>query len=79
MHRQQGDATDAVSTESDGKEPPTLSDDELFEVLSNRRRRYVVHALEEHGDTAEIGDVAEQRSEERRVGKECRSRWSPYH
>ena len=21
----------------------------------------------------------EQRSEERRVGKECRSRWSPYH
>ena len=25
-----------------------------------------------------IGDVG-QRSEERRVGKECRSRWSPYH
>ena len=24
------------------------------------------------------GEVAE-RSEERRVGKECRSRWSPYH
>ena len=23
--------------------------------------------------------VAEKRSEERRVGKECRSRWSPYH
>ena len=23
--------------------------------------------------------VPEQRSEERRVGKECRSRWSPYH
>src|SRR3989454_12813122 len=23
--------------------------------------------------------VYEQRSEERRVGKECRSRWSPYH
>ena len=22
---------------------------------------------------------AEMRSEERRVGKECRSRWSPYH
>ena len=26
------------------------------------------------GETAEI-----RRSEERRVGKECRSRWSPYH
>src|SRR3989454_12255994 len=24
-------------------------------------------------------DVTAQRSEERRVGKECRSRWSPYH
>ena len=26
----------------------------------------------------QVGDIAE-RSEERRVGKECRSRWSPYH
>src|SRR5256886_5101021 len=24
-------------------------------------------------------DLAGRRSEERRVGKECRSRWSPYH
>ena len=24
-------------------------------------------------------DIYEKRSEERRVGKECRSRWSPYH
>src|SRR3712207_9240477 len=24
-------------------------------------------------------NAAERRSEERRVGKECRSRWSPYH
>ena len=24
-------------------------------------------------------DIFGQRSEERRVGKECRSRWSPYH
>src|SRR5256885_16359618 len=24
-------------------------------------------------------DIAAHRSEERRVGKECRSRWSPYH
>src|SRR5260221_6588246 len=26
-----------------------------------------------------IASRTEQRSEERRVGKECRSRWSPYH
>ena len=25
-----------------------------------------------------VGDIV-KRSEERRVGKECRSRWSPYH
>ena len=24
-------------------------------------------------------EAAAERSEERRVGKECRSRWSPYH
>src|SRR3989441_12254671 len=35
-------------------------------------------------ETPGVGDVAplqpfEERSEERRVGKECRSRWSPYH
>src|SRR2546429_7227629 len=27
----------------------------------------------------EDGQVTFRRSEERRVGKECRSRWSPYH
>ena len=27
----------------------------------------------------EMGREASPRSEERRVGKECRSRWSPYH
>ena len=31
------------------------------------------------GGTALPGAKATQRSEERRVGKECRSRWSPYH
>ena len=27
----------------------------------------------------ELPKLAAKRSEERRVGKECRSRWSPYH
>ena len=26
-----------------------------------------------------FNDPSKRRSEERRVGKECRSRWSPYH
>src|SRR3712207_7593080 len=29
--------------------------------------------------TAVPFDTEDERSEERRVGKECRSRWSPYH
>ena len=27
----------------------------------------------------EVASISAERSEERRVGKECRSRWSPYH
>src|SRR3712207_8230039 len=34
----------------------------------------LVHQLREH-----LQNVVSLRSEERRVGKECRSRWSPYH
>src|SRR5256884_5072741 len=34
------------------------------------------HLEVEHVD---VGERLEERSEERRVGKECRSRWSPYH
>ena len=34
-----------------------------------------------HGEVNNLGDISlvDPRSEERRVGKECRSRWSPYH
>src|SRR2546430_4401100 len=31
------------------------------------------------GNTPQIDRTIQPRSEERRVGKECRSRWSPYH
>ena len=31
------------------------------------------------GDTMYVTTTTTDRSEERRVGKECRSRWSPYH
>ena len=30
-------------------------------------------------DIISVDELADTRSEERRVGKECRSRWSPYH
>src|SRR3712207_986498 len=40
-----------------------------------------VTVVDEHGkrSRAASNSAVEQRSEERRVGKECRSRWSPYH
>src|SRR5256885_15821944 len=40
-------------------------------------KRCVERALA-HGPMSALDDLP-RRSEERRVGKECRSRWSPYH
>ena len=42
------------------------------EMLSSMEEKYL--ALKQEGRSEH-----EARSEERRVGKECRSRWSPYH
>ena len=36
-----------------------------------------LHSLQHRGQ--ESAGICVSRSEERRVGKECRSRWSPYH
>src|ERR1017187_2034379 len=38
----------------------------------------VLEASSLDGQELRLGDLGD-RSEERRVGKECRSRWSPYH
>src|SRR3712207_6771697 len=45
-------------------------------VLANRPTPAEANQLMSFGATAAI---SKERSEERRVGKECRSRWSPYH
>lgn len=37
-----------------------VSHDDLFDVLSNHRRRYALHSLKQHERTANIGDLAEQ-------------------
>lgn len=41
------------------KSSQELSKDDIFEVLSNRRRRYTLHYLKQNGDAASLGDVAE--------------------
>ena len=45
--------------------------DEFLQVLSPARLNKYAQASG--------NEKAKTRSEERRVGKECRSRWSPYH
>src|SRR2546426_8725059 len=39
----------------------------------------IEHRLAASPFAADPGSAGHPRSEERRVGKECRSRWSPYH
>src|SRR2546425_9947484 len=54
----------------------------LFETLDTASRRLRFPEEREAIVTDTVGfirNLPEERSEERRVGKECRSRWSPYH
>ena len=54
-------------------------------VLTDKQRVILTEYYDEDLSLAEIAEnlgITRQgvrRSEERRVGKECRSRWSPYH
>ncbi|WP_126662283.1 DUF7344 domain-containing protein [Haloterrigena salifodinae] len=37
-----------------------LTEDELFELLSNRRRRHILHTLMDEAETADIGDLSQE-------------------
>src|SRR5260370_33541537 len=53
--------------------------DELHR-LKTVERPSIIQAIAEARAQGDLSENAEyERSEERRVGKECRSRWSPYH
>ena len=48
-------------------------------ALTNDDKQWIKEAIVEGVNGALETIVLQLRSEERRVGKECRSRWSPYH
>ena len=52
--------------------------DEEFE-LDERKTKILDAIIRNYLETGEPVGSRTIRSEERRVGKECRSRWSPYH
>ena len=70
--------TDAVVALVNG-EALMSSDYEL--VRENYLTSYAAlgYDIQDETVSAYLDDLALTRSEERRVGKECRSRWSPYH
>src|SRR3712207_9394926 len=51
-------------------------EDDLMKRFANER---VAGLMERLGLEEDVAIESRLRSEERRVGKECRSRWSPYH
>ena len=56
-----------------------LLDDELVVLLQCIREHFGKPVHITSGYRTAAHNAAVGRSEERRVGKECRSRWSPYH
>ena len=56
-----------------------LKEDGRYELVSGHRRKKACELAGLDTLKCEVKEFSRDRSEERRVGKECRSRWSPYH
>jgi len=52
--------TERGTTPGTGPSEPDLDRDDVFDVLSNPRRRYALHVLRSADGTVELGEVAEQ-------------------
>src|SRR2546430_17480987 len=65
------------AAKSDAQEIPSRSVTAKVEVGGPELVRHLADRWERLCE--EAGSLPFYRSEERRVGKECRSRWSPYH
>ena len=64
--------TCAGTSGSLGEDAPGKNKAEVYITTADRQQSF-------NHITQELSKVSASRSEERRVGKECRSRWSPYH
>src|SRR2546422_1905452 len=68
---------------SQGKPPGPLPTERAFLLTGREQETRCPQPTDRVGPTAARGSStpggSTMRSEERRVGKECRSRWSPYH
>src|SRR5256885_7064505 len=58
--------------------PARIAEVALAVELADIPRGFDTDAVD-RADEVPVGNGMRRRSEERRVGKECRSRWSPYH
>jgi hypothetical protein len=55
-----GEVADPADTKQIDDAEPSLSRDETFEMLSNRRRRFIIHYLQDRAEPVSLSDLAEQ-------------------
>src|SRR2546426_11491433 len=58
---------------------PPCSEGDSEQPINSRAMYKIIGADQREYGPVSADQVRQWRSEERRVGKECRSRWSPYH
>jgi len=69
----------AKPVKRDPSRPATIKPKKLPSNITQTEHVVIADAVRLLGWGRQWHELAEMRSEERRVGKECRSRWSPYH
>jgi hypothetical protein len=56
----QKSSTEPADRQTEEPDKPDLTRDECFELLSNHRRRYTLHYLQQNGNQATLGELADQ-------------------